>query len=99
MDTQEIDQEVTQKIETTKVNTRTQEQFQQAYSEARSSGQFDDLNEDQLFDKMLLGYKNKGLEIEGINIDEELGVQAPTPEAPDPEITEDKEPGFLEQAI
>ena len=73
-DTRGIDSKVEQDIQGSQDNMRTQAQFQESFNRAKNSWKFADISDDQLIDKMLLGYKNRWLTIEWIDIDEELGV-------------------------
>ena len=93
VDTSEIDAKVDQEIETTKNNTRTQEQFQESFTNAKNSWKFKDMSDDEIIDGLLNSYKNKWLTIEWIDIDEELWN---TTAVSVPEDTEEEWPSIWE---
>lgn len=97
VDTQEIDNDFEQEALQVNENSRTQEDFQEAFNKAKSSWRFNEISEDELIDKMLMGYKNKWLTIEWVDIDAELWLSQPKEEIiEDKDIDNEEEWGFWE---
>jgi hypothetical protein len=82
VDTWAIDADIDQQIQTQQSNSRTQEQFQESFNNAKASWKFWEMSDDEIFDWLLNSYKSKGFTIEGIDIDEELWTITTIEETP-----------------
>ena len=79
VNTADLDSQVEQKIQQSKDNEKTQDDFQNSFNEARASTKFTDLSNKEITLWLLQWYKSKWYTITWVDIDKELWIEKQTP--------------------